>query len=338
MTATLNRNPVGRVTAVAHRPRGGQLAMTALERFGLPLLLVVVVIYFSLTEASTFPTVANAQSILSTQSVLAVLAIGGVVPFVAGQFDLSLPATLGLTQIVTATLMSHGHSIATAVSVALLLGAVIGLVNGLVVSRLGVNSIITTLGTASLVQGFTTYVSDGSTIATGQSATLLEFGYANWLGVPRIAYLVAGVALLVGYLLTQTPTGRSFEAVGTNPRAARLVGLPEGRLTVSAFVIAGFIAGLAGIAQVAAAGSASPTFGPNLLLPFLTAVFLGATTIRPGRYSVTGTLLAVLFLAASLSGLALAGAPSYVEPIYDGAALILAVALSTVVRRRRSGG
>jgi ribose transport system permease protein len=218
-----------------------------------------------------------------------------------------------------------------------LVGAGIGLVNGLVVSRLGVNSIITTLGTASLVAGTTTYISDGATIGSGLSPKLIEFGFENWLGVPRLAYLVLLVSLLTGYVLTQTPLGRSFEAIGTNPRAARLVGMPEGRLTVYAFVISGTIAGLAGICQVAAAGSASPSFGPNLLLPFLTAIFLGATTIRPGRYSVLGTLLAVAFLAASLSGLALSGAPSFVEPMYNGAALILAVAISTVVRRRRTG-
>jgi len=311
--------------------------MTALERFGLPVLLVGVIVFFSATQSSTFPTIGNVQAILSTQSVLAMLAVGGILPFVAGQFDLSLPSILGLTHVVAATLMMNGHSLAVSAAAALVIGGLIGLVNGLVVSRLGVNSIITTLGTASLVQGFTTYISDGATIATGLSQSLLELGYKNFLGVPRIAYLVVLVAAVIGYVLTQTPLGRSFEAIGTNRQAARLVGLPGAKLTVYAFVISGTVAGLAGIAQIASSGSASPTFGPNLLLPVLTAVFLGATTIRPGRYSVSGTLLAVIFLACSLSGLALAGAPSYVEPIYNGTALILAVAVSTLVRRRRSG-
>lgn len=321
----------------ARQLRARNLALTSLERFGLPMLLAVVVLFFSLTQSATFPTLANVQSILSTQSVLAIVAIAAVIPFVAGQFDLSLPSTLGLTQIVAAKMMSDGHSLAISVITILALGAGIGLVNGLVVSRLGVNSIITTLGTASLVQGFTTYTSKGATIATGQSKTLLSLGSKNWLDIPRITFLVVIIAAIVGYILTQTPTGRSLEAVGTNRQAAKLVGIADGRLTVFAFVLAGAIAGVAGVAQIASSGSASPTFGPSLLLPLLTAVFLGATTIRPGRYSVTGTLLAVVFLAASLSGLALAGAPAYVEPIYDGAALILAVAISTIVKRRRSG-
>lgn len=321
----------------ARQGRARNLALTALERFGLPILLIAVVLFFSVTQSATFPTLANVQSILSTQSVLAILAIAAVIPFVAGQFDLSLPSTLGLTQIIAAKMMADGHSLTISVIAAVALGAGIGLVNGLVISRLGVNSIITTLGTASLVQGFTTYRSKGSTIATGQSKTLLNLGSKNWLDVPRIAFLVVVVAAIVGYILTQTPIGRSLEAIGTNRQAAKLVGLAEGRLTVFAFVLAGAIAGVAGVAQIASSGSASPTFGPSLLLPLLTAVFLGATTIRPGRYSVTGTLLAVVFLAASLSGLALAGAPDYVEPMYDGAALILAVAISTVVKRRRAG-
>lgn len=319
------------------RRPGRRLALTVVERFGLPVLLAGVFFYFSITQADTFPTLANAQSIMSTQSVLAILAVGAILPFVAGQFDLSLPSILGLTHVVAATLMTNGHSLAVSASAAVLVGGIVGLVNGLVVTRLGVNSIITTLGTASLVQGFTMYISDGATIATGLSQTLLEFGYENFLGVPRIAYVAGVVALLIGYVLTQTPLGRSLEAIGTNRSAARLVGLPEGRLTVYAFVIAGAIGGVAGVTQVAASGAGSPTFGPGLLLPLLTAVFLGATTIKPGRYSVTGTLLAVLFLALSLSGLALAGAPSFVEPMYNGAALILAVAVSTLARRRRSG-
>jgi len=314
------------------------VAITVLERFGLPVLLLGVVLVFSALRPDTFFTTGNLQSILSTQSVLAVVAIGAVVPLVSGQFDLSLPAVLGLTQIVAAALMSyHGTPFILAALIAVGIGTAIGLVNGFVVSELGVNSIITTLGTASLVTGLTTWATNGATVSSGLAPDLLTFGASNWLGIPRVFYVVVVVAFVVAYVLTQTPVGRSLEAIGTNARAARLVGLPERRLTILAFAIAGTIAGLAGVLQVAAAGSASPTFGPNLLLPMLSAVFLGATTIRPGQYSVTGTLLAVAFLAASLSGLTLMGAADYVEPIYQGCALIGAVAISTVVRRRRAG-
>lgn len=334
MTATIN---VQTSSAQQRREVLKARSMAAVERLGLPLLLVVVIFYFSLSQPDTFPTFANVQSIMSTQSVLAILAIGAVLPFVTGQFDLSLPATLGLTHLVAAILMRDGHSLVVAVLGAVILGAAIGMLNGVVVTYLGVNSIITTLGVASLAQGFSTRVSDGATIATGISPGLLKFGYEQWFGIPKLFFLVLLAGLLVGYVLTQTPIGRAMEAVGVNSRAARLVGIRERRLTIGAFVMAGGIAGVAGVAQVAAAGSASPTFGPNLLLPVLTAVFLGATTIKPGRYSVSGTLIAVVFLAASLSGLALAGVPSYIEPIYNGSALILAVSMSTLVRRRRTG-
>jgi ribose transport system permease protein len=323
--------------APTRRTAGDTLANVG-ERFGLVVVLLATFVFFSAAEPDTFPTDGNVQSILNSNSVLAMLAVATVIPFVVGQFDLSLAAILGLSSLLAGTLMSdHGFALVPAALVAVAAGGAVGLVNGLVVAKVGVNSIITTLGTASILAGLVQWISDGETVATGLSPGLLEFGAAEWLGQPRVVFCVIAVALIVGYLLRQTPFGRSLQAVGTNERAATLVGLPVARLSILAFVIGGAIAGLAGLVQLGVAGSANPNFGPNLLLPSLTAVFLGATTIRPGQYNVLGTLIAVVFVATSISGLALMGAPAWVQPVYTGVTLVLAVALSTLIRRRRSG-
>jgi ribose transport system permease protein len=317
--------------------RDSQLS-ARVEQFGLVGVLAATILLFSIWAPDTFPTLDNLRSILAGQSVLAVLAIAALIPLVVGQFDLSIAAVLGLSSLAGAALMSDASvPLFVAIVGAVAVGGLIGLINGVLVARVGVNSIITTLGTASVIAGTALWYSEGTTISTGISTDLVDFGSRRALGVPVLFLAVVVVAVLVGYLLRLTPFGRKLFATGTNERAAVLVGLPVKRLTILAFVISGLVAGLGGVLQIASTGSADPSFGPNLLLPALTAVFLGATTIRPGEYNVVGTLVAIAFLACSLSGLALVGAPAWVEPVYNGTALIVAVALSTVMRRRRAG-
>jgi ribose transport system permease protein len=308
------------------------------ERGGLVVLLAVAIVVFSIAAPDTFPTSANLQSILQSNSVLGVIAIAAVIPFVAGQFDLSIAANAGFGSLVCGALMSlHGWALIPAILVAIALTSLVGLINGVVVARLGVNSIITTLGTASVLSGLVIWISKGNVLAQGISPKLLEFGSGKSAGIPHVFFVLIAVVLVAGYLLRQTPFGRSLYAMGDNERAAQLVGMPVGRMTVVAFVIGGALAGCGGVLQVSASGAADPQFGPNLLLPALSAVFLGATAIRPGEYNVIGTLIAVAFNAVSISGLLLAGVADWVQPVYIGVTLVVAVALSTVLRKRRTG-
>ena len=218
-----------------------------------------------------------------------------------------------------------------------LLGATIGLMNGLLVAALGLNSLITTLAVATVLVGFISWYTEGVSILTGIPAALTDMGSGLWLGLPRPFYLLAAVALLVWYLLDHTPYGRYLQAVGSNPNAARLVGLDVRRITVLSFVISGAITGFAGVLQVARDGGANPQTGSAIALPVLAVAFLGVTSIHPGRFNVPGTLLAVFFLATTVSGLSLVGVDNWVESAFNGAALLAAVALSTIVGRRRAG-
>jgi ribose transport system permease protein len=316
--------------------RGASLAI--LERYFLLLLFAAVVLVFSIKLPDSFATVLNFRNIVGNQAVLAILSLSAIIPLVGGQFDLSVGSVLGLTSIVVASLLSRFSApLWVVVVVGPALGAFIGLLNGTLIARLGLNSLITTLATATILVGFISWYTEGVSILTGIPGALTDMGSGQWLGLPRPLYLLAAVALLVGYLLDHTPYGRYLQAVGSNPNAARLVGLDVRRITVLSFVISGAITGFAGVLQVARDGGANPQTGGSIALPVLAVAFLGVTSIHPGRFNVPGTLLAVFFLATTVSGLSLIGVDNWVESAFNGAALLAAVALSTIAGRRRAG-
>jgi ribose transport system permease protein len=181
------------------------------------------------------------------------------------------------------------------------------------------------------------WYSQNQTISTGISASLTNFGSEQFWGLPRLVYLVIALVLASWYLLNRTPFGRRLYGIGANVRAARLVGVRVGRDVFSAFVIAGVLSAIAGILLTAREGSATADPGTDLLFPAIAAVFLGATVATPGRFNVIGTVIGVLFVATSVSGLTLIGAADWVQPVFNGCALLVAVSLSTVLRRRRTG-
>jgi ribose transport system permease protein len=212
----------------------------------------------------------------------------------------------------------------------------VGIVNGLIVTRARVSAVITTLGTATILQGALSQKTGGEGIV-GVPDSITNFGSTTWLGVPKAAYVLAFVALLTYYLLAYTPAGRYLYAVGSNAAGARLVGLRTRLLLCVAFVAAGGLAGAAGVLQVARAGGADPQVGAGFTLPALAAAFLSAASIKPGRYNVGGTLVAIFFLAALNSGLNLAGAAPYVSNYVNGVALIIGVGLAAYLGRLRAG-
>jgi ribose transport system permease protein len=267
------------------------------------------------------------------------LALASLLPLVCGEFDFSVGSNAGFTQIVVATAMARFHiPLPFAIMLAIAAGAFIGLGNGNTVARVGVNSLIVTLGTAGVLLGVVEWYTGSQSINNGISGSLINFGSENFIGIPDTVWLLFGVALVAYYVIEHTPYGRYLTSVGSNPRAARLVGLRVDRLKLSAFVLAGALAGLAGVLLVAKNGSATPEAG-NVqdTLQALAAAYLGATSIRPGRFNVMGTMLAVYFIAFSVSGLAIAGVQSWISQVFSGAALFIAVVASTVIGRRRAG-
>jgi ribose transport system permease protein len=186
-----------------------------------------------------------------------------------------------------------------------------------------------------VVTGLVNWYTGGTSIIQGIPHQLTDFGSGNWLGLPMTLYLLVAVALLVWYLLEHTPFGRYLHSVGANPESARLVGLRIPSLVLRSFVVSGAAAGLAGVLLLARSGAGNPGIGASFTLTALAAAFLGATAVRPGRFNVLGTMLAIFFLAAAITGLTFAGVKDYISDLFTGTALVLAVAISAVLRRRR---
>jgi ribose transport system permease protein len=323
----------------AFRTRGPSAAtlIEALERYALVLLLIAVVVFFAVypETSDTFLTSQNIRNIVANESVVGIAALAALVPLVALQVDISVGAVLGLVGLVVAKLtVDSGWALGTALLAGLAVGAAIGVANGLLIARIGASSFITTLGITTLIGGLASLYSHDETIV-GVPQSLLNFGNQTWLGVPRPTWLLIVVAAGVAYLLRYTVTGRQLLYIGSNPASARLVGVRVERLVFGAFVLSALIAAVAGLLQLARTGSGNPQIGTGLTLNALAACFLGSTTIRPGQFNVPGTLVGVFFVAVSVNGLTLAGAADWVEPAFNGAAVIVAVAIATVLARRR---
>jgi ribose transport system permease protein len=309
------------------------------ERLGLPVLLAVIIIVCSVKYPQTFATVGNWHVIASSQSVNVIIALALMIPLLSNNFDLSVGATAALSSMVAAGLMSrNGFNLGEACLFVVGLGLLIGLVNGLLVTKLGLNGLIATLGSATFLDAMLSWYSKNLSISSGFSTRLVDFGTATILNVPWLTVMALVAAAVVGYVITQTPFGRRLVAIGSSDPAARLVGIRVDRLVLVSYLISGGMAAAAGILLLAQQGSATPgSNGIGVLLPALAAVYLGASTWTPGQFNVVGTMLGLLLVAVTVSGLTLAGAAPWVNGASYGAALIVAVGASAAFRRRRRG-
>lgn len=221
-----------------------------------------------------------------------------------------------------------------AIIIILIVGTLIGLLNGILVAKVGISSFIATIGVGSVLQGISLEITNGRTLINGIPSSLLSFAQNNTFGIPNVVYLAAGVCIVFWIGCEHTPYGRKLLAIGLSRRSADLLGMRVDNLRISAFVIAGFMSALAGIIELGRTGSATSGIGPSFLLPAVAAGFLGATTIKVGRFNVVGTVVAVILVGIGVSGLELNGVPNWVEPVFDGVVLVLAVGTSRLAARR----
>jgi len=299
------------------------------------LLLASLVFYGTWSEtAEVFNQAANFQNIAGSQSVLAVLTLGLLIPMISGNLDLSIGSIAGLSSIAAAGAYADaGVPLFVGVLFGILMGAVVGLVNGLVVTRFGIDSFIVTLGTASLILGGVNWYSKGNSIIQGIPQEIITFGGGLTLGIPNLVYVLAATAFAVWYLLEQTPYGRNLHAIGSNKAASRLVGIRVERDTCVAFVLSGAIAGLAGVLLLARSGAGNPQVGSAFTLTAIAAAFLGAASFKLGKLNVLGSLVAIFFLAVNITGLQFAGVANWISDVFTGLSLVLAVAFAGILSR-----
>ncbi|MFL1592787.1 ABC transporter permease [Rhodococcus ruber] len=336
MSVTLDKTTTTKTPApAADSPRSRVALGPLVEKYALVLALVAVVLVFSALRPEIYPTANNLQNILGSQAVLLILALGLIVPLTAGEFDLSAVSTMSLAAMTIAVLnVQQGWSLLPAIAVAVLVALVVGVVNAVLVVRLHIDSFIATLGSGTVVLGVVQWISD-STSVTGIDSALVDATIGTRLfGVSLQFYYALALVLLTAVIFQYTPIGRRLLFVGRGPQVARLSGLHVDRIRSGALVTSALVAALAGIVYAGMLGGADPSSGQSFMLPAFAAAFLGATAIVPGRFNAFGTLVAVYFLVAGVVGLQMLGVASFVQQLFYGGALVVAVALSGAVRRR----
>jgi ribose transport system permease protein len=290
---------------------------------------------FGILNPTSFLSWTNISTMLGSQSILVVLSLALIVPLTAGDFDLSIASVMSLSAMVVALLNVHGEwPVGLAIVVGLGVGALTGLVNAAFILYFRIPSLIVTLGTSTFLAGMVLWIS-GSNTVTGVSSTLVQWiVVTRILGIPIAFFYAFLLAVSLWYFLEYTTAGRRLLFVGRSREVARLSGISVDRARLLSFVSSGIISAAAGVMYAGMMGAADPVSGQTFLLPAFAAAFLGATSINPGRFNAWGAFIAVYFLVVGITGLTMLGVDTYVQNLFYGGALVLAVSLSQLVRKR----
>jgi ribose transport system permease protein len=323
---------------IARSTRWNAAMHTILAKYSLLVVWAVMIVVFSIVEPTTFLSRANIVSLIAGQSITAVVALALVFPIASGNFDLSIQGSVGVGIVLPATLMATlGFAQWPAILITLAMGLMIGLLNTLIIVKWSVDSFIATLGTSSIILAVIQWVTGGNQISTGIPQSFLDLGQTNVLGLPLVFYYMVIISAVMWYILEHRQLGRYLYATGSNAEAARLAGVRTTRLQALGLLVSGTLGAFAGLLFLMQVGATSLTAGPLYLLPAFAAALLGATQIRPRSVNVLGTLVAVYALATGVNGVQLMGAPYWVVDLFNGVALIAAVALSIRSTKKRLG-
>ncbi len=314
-----------------------------LRKFGTLLAFLVVVGIFWWQKPETFMTLPNWLNITQQVSILGVVAFTMTVVMAMGDFDLSVGSTASLAGIVAAILLQQNQPIVVAVAAALATGLLGGMLNGVLVSYVGISPFVTTLGTLTVFSGLAFHISSGKTIFGrvipaevgnfARGGIVLGMVNEQIVRLPNLTILALVILALVWVILEQTPFGRRLYAIGGNKEAAHLSGVRVRFLRLLAFAATGVGAAIAGLMLLSRLASANPTQGDGLMLNAIAAVFLGMTMSEEGEPHVLGTLLGVLILGVLVNGLTQMQIDSYIQQILTGSIIILAVMLSSLSKR-----
>jgi ribose transport system permease protein len=291
------------------------------ETAALVVVLLALGIFFSIAS-SFFLNYDNFVNILTAAAVTGIIAAPATMLLIAGQFDLSVGSASAFCGAVLASIAAS-HDLALAVPVALLAGIGIGVLNGFLVNVVGINALITTLGTLAVFRGLTQVLTDGQTLSVNHFGGL---GTARPLfNIPLPVYIFAAIALTFWFISRYTVFGRSMYAIGANPVAARLNGIRSKRVIFAGFVLSGLCVAIGGLILASQLGAASPQAATGLELSVVTAVILGGASLAGGRGAITGTMLGLLIIGTLNNGLILLNVSSFWQGVAQGALLIFAV-------------
>jgi len=304
-------------------------------RYGLLIAWVLVIMVFAILRPDVFFTLRNFQSILSIQSVLLIVSLALLPAMAAGEFDLSVGGVVGLSLVMIGFLnVIKGVPIGWAIAAAMACGIIVGLVNAFFVVYIGIDSMVTTLGMGTLLYGVAMGVNNLS--IGGISEILVKACRTKVLGVQMAFYYALILTIIMWYVFKYTPLGRYIFFVGAGRNVARLTGIQVNAIRAGTLIASSVISAFAGVVLAGILGSAGPSVGASYLLPAFASAYLGSTAITPGRFNAWGLFIAVYFLVTGITGLQLIGLSGWIEQVFYGGSVILAVALSYIAGKKKS--
>ena len=295
---------------------------------GLFVLFILLVIAFSLWADPYFAQWSNAVLIANAAALTAVFAAGVAVGVMAGAIDISIPGTAALAGVICGKLVSGNNPVWLAIAVALVVGVIVGVANGLIALR-GFNPFIVTIATLSVTSGLAEVVAGGYTIPGLTQLTFM--GTRKYAGIPAPVWIVIVLFIVLTVFLTQTRDGIRFMAVGGNGEAVRRSGIHSGRYRVMGFVISGFCAALGGLISTAVTTEASPVADPGIIFTALTAVALAGVALTGGRGSLPRVLVGALILATISNALTIKGIQPYWGTVVTGLLLMVSLGVEKAV-------
>jgi ribose transport system permease protein len=306
-----------------------------LAPWGTVVSLIVLLIVFGIAKPDSFLTADNLRIVLSESALLGIVAGGLTLVLISWDFDLSVGAMTSLAGVTTALLLREGFAFVPAIILPILLGTVVGLINGLVVARLRVSAFIATLAMLTILGGVAEWWTHSESVPITNS-TFLKIDVTRVLGIPLPAVVAIVVFALLWVILERTKFGRLLYAVGANPEAAYIAGISVRTVRIGAFIGAASLAGLAGVLLASRLSGGYLAAGEPFLLQAFAAVFLGAVTIRLGQFHILGTVIGILILAVLRNGLNILGWEAWLISVVTGVILIASVTYAGVSQVLRS--
>ena len=304
--------------------------------YGLVILMFGLILLFSILLPTTFPTMLNVRAILSDKAIIALLSLAAMIPMVAGRIDLTVGYGIVLWHILAISLQTlYGFPWPVAVAIVLVLGVVIGALNGLLVEVARIDSFIATLGTGTILYALALWHTGGRQMVGTLPDAFYAINGTFVFGLPITAIYVLFITVMLWIALEYTPIGRYLYAIGANQRAAELNGIPTRKFVIGAFVTSGLMTALAGVLLASKLRIGQASVGLEFLLPALVGAFLGSTTIKPGRVNVWGTIVGVMILAVGISGIQQFGGRFWVEPLFNGTTLLIAIGIAGYAQRKK---
>ncbi len=332
MLTDANFESLARAASVA--PTREKSLTTLWDRAGMLLVLLALLTVVSLTVPH-FASWVNARGLALSVATVGIVACTMLFCLAAGNFDLSVGSTVAMSGVLGAVVVNHAGSVVLGIATGILAGGMVGVVNGFVIARLGINALITTLATMQIVRGLSFIASDGKAIGIS-SASFFTLGIGSFAGVPNPVWVMVACFIVFGILLNRTVFGRNGLAIGGNAEAARLAGISVTRSKIIIFSLQGLIAGLAGVILASRMTSGQPNTAQGLELQVISACVLGGVSLTGGVGTMTGVVVGVLIMGVVNNAMNLMNIAPFYQYVASGSILLAAVLLDRLRTRGSS--